>query len=150
VFAFTTQNLLYAALGLIIGGFVKYGYIAAQYTIGQGVVSMRVRATATAVLLFIANLIGYGCGPLFIGFTSDIFFASGLSELGVAAEELARNQCHPRAIGELSESLQNVCGAVYAQSLQSAMVIMAILYGTSALFFLLTWRRLDKDMVDRN
>ena len=69
VFAFTTQNLLYAALGLIIGGFVKYGYIAAQYTIGQGVVSMRVRATATAVLLFIANLIGYGCGPLFIGFT---------------------------------------------------------------------------------
>ena len=89
VFAFTTQNLVYAALGLIIGGFVKYGYIAAQYTIGQGVVSMRVRATATAVLLFIANLIGYGgFGPLFIGFTSDIFFASGLAELGVAAEEL--------------------------------------------------------------
>ena len=150
VFAFTTHNLLYAALGLIIGGFVKYGYIAAQYTIGQGVVSMRVRATATAVLLFIANLIGYGCGPLFIGFTSDIFFASGLAELGVAAEELARNQCHPRAIGELSENLQNVCGAVYAQSLQSAMVIMALLYASSALFFLLTWRRLDKDMVDRN
>ena len=150
VFAFTTQNLLYAALGLIIGGFVKYGYIAAQYTIGQGVVSMRVRATATAVLLFIANLIGYGCGPLFIGFTSDIFFVSGLSELGVAAEELTRNQCHPRAIGELSQSLQNVCGAVYAQSLQSAMVIMALLYSASALFFLLTWRRLDKDMVDRN
>ena len=76
---------------------------------------MRVRATATAVLLFIANLIGYGCGPLFIGFTSDIFFASGLAELGVAAE-LARNQCHPRVIGELSENLQNVCGAVYAQA----------------------------------
>ena len=150
VFAFTTQNLLYAALGLIIGGFVKYGYIAAQYTIGQGVVSMRVRATATAVLLFIANLIGYGCGPLFIGFTSDIFFANGLAELGVAAEELARNQCHPRVVGELSENLQNVCGAVYAQSLQSAMIIMAMLYASSALFFLLTWRRLDRDMVDRN
>ncbi|GIS18972.1 MAG: hypothetical protein CM15mP120_08880 [Pseudomonadota bacterium] len=112
----------------------KYGYIAAQYTIGQGVVSMRVRATATAVLLFIANLIGYGCGPLFIGFTSDIFFANGLAELGVAAEELARNQCHPRVVGELSENLQNVCGAVYAQSLQSAMIIMAMLYASSALF----------------
>jgi len=150
VFAFTTENLLYAAIGLIIGGFVKYGYIAAQYTIGQGVVSMRVRAMATAVLLFIANLIGYGFGPLFIGFTSDMFFVSGAAELGVAAEELARNECHPRAIGELSQNLQDVCGEVYAQSLQSAMVIMAVLYAASSLFFLLTWRRLGKDMVDRN
>ncbi len=150
VFAFTTETLLFAAIGLIIGGFVKYGYIAAQYTIGQGVVSMRVRAMAIAVLLFIANLIGYGFGPLFIGLTSDIFFVGGAAELGVAAEELARNDCHPRAVGALSENLQDVCGAVYAQSLQSAMIIMAILYAASALFFLLTWRRLDKDMVDRN
>ncbi len=150
VFAFTTQSLLLAAMGLIIGGFVKYGYIAAQYTIGQGVVSMRVRAMAIAVLLFIANLIGYGFGPLFIGLTSDIFFVSGAAELGVATEELSRNECHPRAIAALSENLQNVCGAVYAQSLQSAMIIMAILYAASSLFFLLTWRRLDRDMVDRN
>jgi len=150
VFAFTTQNLLFAAIGLIIGGFVKYGYLAAQYTIGQGVVSMRVRAMATAVLLFVVNLIGYGFGPLFIGAISDIFFTSGTADLGIAAGELARNQCHPRVIGELSGNLQNVCGQVYAQSLQSAMVIMAALYAASSAFFLLTWRRLDKDMVDRN
>jgi hypothetical protein len=150
VFAFTTQHLILAAIGLIIGGFVKYGYVTAQYTIGQGVVSMRVRAMATAVLLFIANLIGYGFGPLFIGFTSDIFFVSGAADFGVSAAELARNECHPRVIGELSENLQTVCGAVYAQSLQSAMIIMAILYAASSLFFLLTWRRLGKDMVDRN
>ncbi len=150
VFAFTTQNLLYAAIGLIIAGFVKYGYLAAQYTIGQGVVSMRVRATATAVLLFVANLIGYGFGPLFIGAISDIFFVNGVVELGVAAEELTRNQCNPRVIGELSGNMQSVCGEVYAQSLQSAMVIMALLYVASSLFFLLTWPRLKKDMVDRN
>ena len=140
----------FCAIGLIIGGFVKYGYIAAQYTIGQGVVTMRVRAMAIAVLLFIANLVGYGFGPLFIGYTSDVFFTSGAAELGVAAEELARNQCHPRVIGELSSTLQDVCGSVYAQSLQSSMIIMAIIYAIGALFFLLTWRRLDKDMVDRN
>jgi hypothetical protein len=87
---------------------------------------------------------------LFIGFTSDIFFVNGAAEFGVSAEELVRNQCHPRAIGELTEDLQIVCGAVYAQSLQSAMVIMAVLYAASSLFFLLTWRRLDKDMVDRH
>ena len=150
IFAFTTENLLYAALGLIIAGFVKYGYIAAQYTIGQGVVTMRVRAMATAVLLFIANLIGYGFGPLFIGAISDVFFINGITEVGIAADELTRNQCHPRAIAELSDNLQTVCGEVYSQSLQSAMVIMASLYAASSLFFLITWRRLDKDMVDRN
>ena len=150
LFAFTTENLLYAGICLGIGGFVKYGYLAAQYTIGQGVVTMRVRATATAVLLFVVNLIGYGFGPLFIGAISDIFFVNGIAELGVAADELARNQCHPRVIAELSEPLQNVCGAVYADSLRSAMLITASLYAACAFFFLLTWRRLDKDMVDRN
>ena len=147
---FTTENLLYAGICLGIGGFAKYGYLAAQYTIGQGVVSMRVRATATAVLLFIVNLIGYGLGPLFIGAISDIFFVSGITEMGVAAEELARSQCHPRVIGELSEPLQNVCGSVYAGSLRSAMLITASLYAACAFFFLLTWGRLDKDMIDRN
>ena len=150
LFAFTTDNLMLAAIGLIIGGFVKYGYITAQYTIGQGVVSMRVRAMAIAVLLFIANLLGYGFGPLFIGYTSDVFFARGIAELGVAAEDLVRNQCHPRAIGDLSANFQSVCGEVYAQSLQSSMVLMALIYGVGGLFFLLTWRRLAKDMVDRN
>ena len=53
IFAFTTENLLFAAVGLVIGGFVKYGYIATQYTIGQGVISMRARAIATAVLLLL-------------------------------------------------------------------------------------------------
>jgi MFS family permease len=148
--AFTTENLLYAGICLGIGGFAKYGYLAAQYTIGQGVVSMRVRATATAVLLFVVNLIGYGLGPLFIGAISDIFFVNGITEMGVAAEELARSQCHPRVIGELSEPLQNVCGSIYAGSLRSAMLITASLYAACAVFFLLTWRRLDKDMIDRN
>ena len=150
IFAFTTENLLFAAAGLIIGGFVKYGYIAAQYTIGQGVVSMRARAMATAVLLFVANLIGYGFGPLFIGAISDVFFTNGVTEVGLATDALTRNQCHPRSIEELNDNLQAICGEVYSQSLQKAMIIMASLYAASSLCFLITWRRLDKDMVDRN
>jgi preprotein translocase subunit SecG len=68
----------------------------------------------------------------------------------VAAEKLTRSQCHPKVIGELNSNLQSVCGTVYAQSLQSAMLIMSTLYIACALFFVLTWRRLGKDMVDRN
>jgi len=71
----------------------------------------------------------------------------GSGEVGGA---VARELISSGVIGELSENLRNVCGQVYAQSLQKAMVIMALLYFGSSLFFLLTWRRLGKDMVDRN
>ena len=104
---------------------------------------------ATAVMLLLVNLIGYGFGPLFIGAVSDIFFKSGVAEFGVAAGELARNQCPPAVLGQLSQNLQEVCGQVYAQSLQSSMVIMACLYAASGLCFLLTWTRLGSDMMDR-
>ena len=68
---------------------------------------MRARAMATAVLLFVANLIGYGFGPLFIGAISDVFFTNGVTEVGLATDALTRNQCHPRSI---EKSLTTICG----------------------------------------
>ena len=47
VLAFSTDNLWICAIGLCLGGLSKYGYLAAQYTIGQGVVSAQVRAVST-------------------------------------------------------------------------------------------------------
>jgi MFS family permease len=61
-------------LFLGLGHFVKYGYLAAQYTISQGVVPLRMRATATAILIFAQNMLGYGLGPLFAGGLSDWAF----------------------------------------------------------------------------
>jgi MFS family permease len=46
----------------------------------QGLVHPRTRATAVAVLLFIANLIGLGLGPLAVGVLSDVLARSGLGE----------------------------------------------------------------------
>jgi MFS family permease len=151
LFAFSSQNLWWALAGLVIGGFVKYGYLAAQYTIGQGVVSAQVRATATAILLFIVNLIGYSLGPFFIGALSDIFFRGDVAQIGVGVGELVKaSQCHPRIIGDLASELQAVCGEVYSPALQKSMLITSAIYLGSSFFFLLTWRRLSKDMVSRN
>lgn len=147
IWAFTTGKLWMAAAGLIIAGFIKYGYLASQYTIGQGVVSMRMRATATAILLFVINMIGYGLGPLFIGAISDIFFKSGAANQGMAAGELTRAMCHPKVIGNLDEAHRAVCGVIYAPSLQNALLITATLYVVGGIMFLLCWRTLHKDMV---
>jgi MFS transporter, Spinster family, sphingosine-1-phosphate transporter len=47
-------------------------YIGPTYSCAQGLVPLRSRAMAAAVLLFAQNLIGLGLGPLFFGILSDL------------------------------------------------------------------------------
>ncbi|MBN8483426.1 MAG: MFS transporter [Sphingomonadales bacterium] len=47
-------------------------YIGPTYSCAQGLVPLRARAMAAAVLLFAQNLIGLGLGPLFFGILSDV------------------------------------------------------------------------------
>lgn len=145
VLAFSTDNLWICALGLVLGGLSKYGYLAAQYTIGQGVVSAQVRAVSTAVMLFVINLIGYGFGPLFIGALSDGLFSFKVADLG--ASELTRKACEGAARAALSPELQSVCSVAHPESLQDALMLTSLLYAAGGAFFLLTCRWLQKDMV---
>jgi MFS transporter, Spinster family, sphingosine-1-phosphate transporter len=47
-------------------------YVGPTYSCAQGLVPLRARAMAAAVLLFAQNLIGLGLGPLFFGILSDV------------------------------------------------------------------------------
>jgi len=64
-------------------------YLISLYTTAQGVVQPRVRATASAVVIMVINLIGYGLGPPVIGALSDFMqahvVAFGLSDPAHAA-----------------------------------------------------------------
>ena len=145
VLAFSTDNRVVCAVALCIAGFSKYGYLAAQYTIGQGVVSAQVRAVSTAVMLFIINLIGYGFGPLFIGALSDFLFAAQVVDLGAA--DLTRKACEGAARAALSGDLQAVCKLAHPESLQKSLLITSLFYAVGGGFFLLTARWLKHDMV---
>ena len=62
------------ALGLlIVQNLLISFYYGPTYACTQGLVALRHRATASAVLLFCQNLIGLGLGPLFFGILSDLF-----------------------------------------------------------------------------
>jgi len=143
--AFGADNKWIALFGLCGGALVKYGYLAAQYTIGQGVVGIRTRATATAILLFIVNLIGYGLGPPFIGFVSEILFSMQANAEGFA--ELARASCKGEALAALGTSQQAFCNTADAEALQTSLIITAALYALPGLFFLMTMKTLQKDLV---
>ncbi len=50
------------------GGF----YLAPTFALIQGLVSLRMRALASSIVLFILNIIGLGFGPQLVGFLSDL------------------------------------------------------------------------------
>jgi MFS family permease len=51
-------------------------YIGPMFSVVHGLVDLRMRATATAILMFIVNLVGLGLGPLLVGFLNDHVFGA--------------------------------------------------------------------------
>ncbi|MDP6376063.1 MAG: MFS transporter [Pseudomonadales bacterium] len=52
----------------ILGGM----YLGPSFAMTQGLVTLRMRAVASAILLFMLNIIGMGMGPYVVGITSDL------------------------------------------------------------------------------
>lgn len=71
--SYLSGNLILAFFPLCVGSILHYTYLGPMYAVTQSVAPPRMRATATAVLLFIVNLIGYGLGPPALGALSDLY-----------------------------------------------------------------------------
>jgi predicted MFS family arabinose efflux permease len=145
VIGFSSDNFWVALVCICLGAGIKYGYLAAQYTIGQGVVGVRMRATATAILLFVINLIGYGGGPPFIGYVSDFIFSMQANAQGFA--DLARASCKGAELALQTEAVQTFCRAADANALRDSLVVTSILYLLPAAFFMACMKWLQKDLV---
>lgn len=81
VFAITLPWAGYAILILAINAALATLWYGPVYATAQSIVPPHMRATASAVLLFIINLIGLGLGPLAVGALSDaLAIYGGLGE----------------------------------------------------------------------
>lgn len=58
-------------------------YVGPMFSMVQGLVPLRMRATASALLLFVVNLIGLGLGPLSVGLLNDYVFGAAHGELAI-------------------------------------------------------------------
>lgn len=94
-------------------------------------VSARMRARASAMLLFVINLIGLGFGPLLIGLISDIYARRALVQLGSA-----QSSCAAESIATTTA----VCREASYIGLQSALTYVAIFYAIGGLFMFLASR----------
>lgn len=70
--ALSVDSLPLALAIFVIPSLLNAVWQGPAYATIQGLVQPRTRATATAVLLFVANLVGLGLGPLIVGIMSDV------------------------------------------------------------------------------
>lgn len=133
-------NLTLAMPLLIVGAVTHYFYLGSMYATTQGIVQPRLRATATAVLLFIVNLLGYGLGPPVIGLLSDFLANMHLTSLGLSSA-----QCAGTGAAVLANKVACDAGAEFG--LRWAIFIGLFGYLWAALHFLLAWRTLRRDWV---
>jgi len=129
-----------------LGAMFHYSYLGAQYTIGQGVVSQRSRASAIAILLFIIALIGNGLGPQIVGILSDTFMKMQIDGSGMG-EGLTTAICRAKDLSALSAEQQTVCTGAYGEGLRQSMSAVVLFFIPAALFYLLSSRTLKKDLV---
>lgn len=128
------------------GALFHYTYLGAQYTIGQGVVSQRSRASAIAVLLFIIALIGNGLGPQVVGILSDMFMRIQIESAGMG-DVLTNAACRAKDLSGLAAEQQAVCATAYGEGLRQSMAATVLFLIPAAAFYLLASLTLKKDMV---
>jgi MFS family permease len=83
--AFTVDGKYMALMCLIVPGIIMNSYLGNVIAMTHGLVGLSMRATASAILFFILNIIGLGLGPWSVGILSDLLTPSlGASALGMA------------------------------------------------------------------
>jgi predicted MFS family arabinose efflux permease len=144
---FSASNPAAATMFLLVGAFLHYSYLGAQYTICQGVVDARSRATAIAMMLFIVNLIGYGIGPLAAGYMSDVFAGGLLTDANLSLSGCKGTDAD--LLNSIGAAQLGICRSAAADGLQMALGWFTTIYGIAGLFYLWTSRTLNKDIVAR-
>jgi predicted MFS family arabinose efflux permease len=134
--ALSTANLP-LAFGLLIvptiGHALWYGPV---YGGVQGLVPPGMRATAAAVLLFVMNMIGLGCGPLLFGVANDAVTGGFLADAGLSIE----------ACKTATDAAKAACGAAAAQGIRTTMLWSTAIMVLPMICFWLSRRTIRQDM----
>jgi MFS family permease len=68
------DNTVAALLCFVPFYFLGAMYVGPMLSMTQGLVQLRMRATASAILLFVLNMTGLGLGPVLVGAMNDLWF----------------------------------------------------------------------------
>ena len=146
---FTTDSQSTALVMLIVAAFLHYTYLGSQYTIAQGVVDVKARATSIAILLFVVNLIGYGLGPLFVGAISD-FLSGSYVDSALIGSQMTLELCKgtdASILAVASQATLEACREATGEGVRDALRYTALIYGASGLAYLWLCKHLQRDLL---
>lgn len=160
--AFLQSDWKATAVLLGIAGFFQYVSFGPTFGIVQNVVDTRRRATATALIYILLNLIGLGCGPLFTGWTIDRFAEfnfshpgadtvaksfSAISTPGVTTGASFHSSCPGgRGLATASAAGKAACESTLALASRQGILVTLLLYGWASLHYLLAAFGLEREM----
>ncbi len=75
VAAYLARDIQTATLCSLVPALMGGVYLGPSFALNQSLVTVRMRSVASAILLFIVNIIGLGLGPQTVGILSDFFQA---------------------------------------------------------------------------
>ena len=146
ILVYTRDDWKLAAGLLLIPGIFHYTYLGPTFGVIQNAVSLRMRATATALLFFVLNLIALGFGPPFCGWVIDT-----LSQAHFAAKDLGPffDLC-PGGVGKegAGAAIDAACKAAVAQGTREGIVWNLLIYAWAGIHYLLAAITLPKDMAE--
>ncbi|MCC7268231.1 MAG: MFS transporter [Caulobacteraceae bacterium] len=144
IICYTRDSWQLAAALLLIPGVFHYTYLGPTFGVIQNAVSLRMRATATALLFFVLNLIALGFGPPFCGWcidmiTTHLFAASNMGDFITACP----GGVAPKGA---SAALTEACHAASAQGTREGLVWNLLIYAWAGVHYLLAAISLPKDL----
>ncbi len=114
---YLSPNLTWAIAANAIPALMGVSYLGPAYSATQGLVPLRMRATAAAILIFTLNIIGIGLGPQTVGVLSDLLRSSLGSDslrwalLSTMITSTIAAFCYWQASRTLGEDMARVVGS---------------------------------------
>jgi MFS family permease len=138
-----SQSLLAMALLIVVPAIIHYFYLGPNWGLTSNMVEARMRATATAILLLVINLIGLGLGPTVVGALSDLFAAQAY------AGEFSAACPGGRAPAGAGAAAGEACRAASFTGVRNAILCGVAVYGWAGVHYLLAGRTLERDLESR-
>ena len=145
VLAYTRESPQLTVACLAVAMLLHYVYIGPTLGVMHNLVGPRMRATATALFIFVVNLIGLGAGPYVNGKLNDYFAEREfLRALGGSFAQSCPGGIAPAGSGVV---LGRECARSGVLGTRAGIVIMSIVLVWAALHYFLAARTLRCDLV---
>ena len=135
--AFFQTSYLAACIAFFAALVCHYTHNAPMFAVAQQVAEPRVRATASAIVMLVLTLVGYGFGPPLVGAVADYYSAQIAVEAGVTVQLCTAN---PVAAG---------CAEISGAGLRAGLIVALLFALWGSLHFWMVGRTYGEDRFEK-